>query len=89
MTRWLAALLVIASSSSYGACNEAMMLRPQPFLGTAEEIIVLSDGSVWKDVSYKYLYLYAYSPMVIICSSGKMILDHGGQLHEFTLIRIK
>jgi hypothetical protein len=47
---------------------------------------VFSDGSVWKDLSYKYLYLYAYSPTVVLCpAQGKMILDR----HEFQLMRIR
>ncbi len=71
-------------------CKSAQILEPVPFLGTAEEVIVLSDGSVWKDLSYKYLYLYAYSPMVKICSTqGKMILDTGGVKHTFSLMRMK
>jgi len=48
-------------------CKQVAMVKPTPFLGTANEIIVLSDGSIWEDMSYKYLYLYLYNPVVVIC----------------------
>jgi hypothetical protein len=71
-------------------CMRATIQEPQPFLGTAEEIIVLSDGSVWKDMSYKYLYLYAYFPIVTICPGlGMMTLETAGQKHVFSVSRIK
>ena len=64
-------------------------MEPQPFLATENEIIILSDGSVWKDVSYKYLYLYAYSPSVVICpSKGQMILENGDTKHVFSVVRM-
>lgn len=67
-------------------CHKATIQEPQPFLGTAEEIIVFSDGTVWKDLSYKYLYLYAYSPTVILCpAEGRMTLGS----NEFQLMRIR
>jgi hypothetical protein len=71
-------------------CTQVVMNKPTPFLGTANEIIVLSDGSVWEDLSYKYLYLYLYNPMVIICPArGKMYIDSGSEMIEFTVQRIK
>lgn len=71
-------------------CKSAQIIEPVPFLGTAEEVIVLSDGSVWKDLSYKYLYLYAYSPTVQICpAQAKMILESGGRTLSFSLMRLK
>ena len=71
-------------------CKTSHIVNPMPFLGTAEEVIVLSGGSVWKDLSYKYLYLYAYSPMVQICTTqSKMIHEHGGTNHTFTLMRLR
>lgn len=73
-----------------GACRHTILLKPSPFLGTANEIIVLADGSIWEDMSYKYLYLYAYNPPVIICpGQGKMILEMGGTTHTFQLMRIR
>ncbi|WP_374674131.1 DUF4124 domain-containing protein [Ideonella sp.] len=67
-------------------CHKVGIQKPQPFMGTAKEVIHFTDGSIWKDVSYKYLYLYAYSPTVILCrTEGKMILGE----HTFTLIRLK
>lgn len=83
-------LLLAVTAQAQPRCHSATMLEPQPFLGTAEEIIVLSDGSVWKDLSYKYLYLYAYSPRVTICpSQGLMIVHEGSRDHKFSVMRIK
>ena len=71
-------------------CKNAQIIKPVPFLGTAEEVITLSDGSVWKDLSYKYLYLYAYTPMVQICpAQGQMILETGSVKHTFSLMRLR
>jgi hypothetical protein len=58
------------------SCHKAMIQKPQTFLGNYGEIVVLSDGSFWKNISYRYLYLYAYNPTVVICpGEGKMALD--------------
>jgi hypothetical protein len=72
-------------------CKKVTMLKPTPFLGTANEIIVLSDGSIWEDLSYKYLYLYVYNPVVVICpEKGKLYLERGfGDVIDFSVIRIK
>jgi hypothetical protein len=68
------------------SCRQTTIREPQPFLGTANEILIFADGTVWKDVSYKYLYLYAYSPAVTLCpAEGRMILDE----HVFTLVQIR
>ena len=81
---------VEGAASAPPGCMSSQIVTPVPFLGTAEEVIVLADGSVWKDLSYKYLYLYAYSPMVKICAAqSKMILEHGGTTHTFSLMRLK
>jgi hypothetical protein len=56
-------------------CYQSNIVRPSPFLGNGGELIQLSDGSIWQENSYQYLYLYEYSPSVYICpSTGKMIL---------------
>ena len=81
-----------AIAQNQEGCKTVTIVKPTPFLGTANEIIVLSDGSVWEDLSYKYLYLYVYNPRVIICTAqGKMYLERGGSgdLVSFTLARIK
>lgn len=86
----LAALPVFAQNQN--GCKTVTMLKPTPFLGTANEIIVLSDQSIWEDMSYKYLYLYAYNPQVIICpAQGRMYLKRGGldELIEFTVSRVR
>lgn len=83
------AVLPLAVRAQPG-CQKAVILEPSPFLGTAEEVIVLSDGSVWKDLSYKYLYLYAYNPEVTICPSRlQMILKIGSDQHVFSVMRLK
>ena len=79
-----------AAANDESGCTRTQITKPVPFLGTADEEIHLSDGSVWKDISYKYLYLYAYNPMVLICpTQAKMILDAGGQKHSFSLMRMR
>ena len=56
-------------------CYKTAIREPSPFLGNGGEIIILDDGTIWKEVSYQYLYLYEYYPSVIVCpSTGKMIL---------------
>lgn len=56
-------------------CYRSMIREPSPFLGNGGEIFILDDGSVWKEISYQYLYLYEYYPSVIVCpADGTMIL---------------
>jgi len=58
-----------------GACYEAAIVKPSPFMGNDGEIFKLDDGSLW-EVKYEYEYLYEYYPDVIICpSKGKVIVD--------------
>ena len=52
-----------------GPCYEATIMEPSPFNGNGGEIIILNDQTIWKDVSYQYLYLYEYSPSVLVCPS--------------------
>lgn len=72
-----ALLFFIATTAAHAAsCYKAAIQEPQPFLGNGGEIVILSDGSIWKNMSYFYLYLYAYYPTVVICpGEGKMILN--------------
>lgn len=56
-------------------CHESSIKEPQPFLGNGGEIIILSDGTIWKEISYQYLYLYEYYPDVVVCPlMGKLFL---------------
>lgn len=58
-----------------GACYEATIMKPSPFMGNNGEIFKLNDGSLW-EVKYEYEYLYEYYPEVIICpSKGKLVID--------------
>ena len=58
-----------------GACYEASIVKPTPFMGNNGEIFKLDDGSLW-EVKYEYEYLYEYYPDVIICpSKGKLVID--------------
>lgn len=72
-----ALLFFVATTAAQAAnCYKAMIQEPQPFLGNGGEVVILSDGSIWKNTSYLYLYLYAYYPTVVICpGEGKMILN--------------
>jgi hypothetical protein len=82
----IALFLFMTTTGQAAACYEAMIQEPQPFLGNGEEIIILSDGSIWKNMSYLYLYLYAYHPTVIICpGDGNMILNN----HVFNILRVR
>jgi hypothetical protein len=56
-------------------CYEATIQSPTPFNGNGGEIIILNNGTVWKESSFQYLYLYSYNPSVTVCpSEGKMLL---------------
>jgi hypothetical protein len=69
--------------TSKGQCFKSGIREPSPFLGNGGEIIILEDETVWKEISYQYLYLYEYYPHVIVCpSEGKMILGK----HVFQII---
>lgn len=75
-----------AANASKSQCFKSNIREPSPFLGNGGEIIILEDGSIWKEISYQYLYLYEYFPSVIICpSDGKMILGR----HTFQIIPLK
>lgn len=66
-----------------GECYRTAIQGPTPFLGNGGEIILLADGTVWKEVSYQYLYLYEYYPSVIVCpDDGKMMLGR----HVFQIV---
>lgn len=68
------------------SCYKTFIQEPSPFNGNGGELILLADGSVWKESSYQYLYLYEYTPAVVVCpSDGKMILGK----HVFQLVRVK
>lgn len=72
-------------------CARVQMTGPVPFLGTADETVTLSDGSVWKDVSYKSLNLYLYRPTVVICPGQSVLYvdNPGGKPHTFYVTRLR
>jgi hypothetical protein len=79
-------LVLLLSSSAFSMeCHETFIKEPTPFLGNGGEIIILGDGSIWKEVSYQYLYLYEYNPSVIVCANGLMILGS----YKFSLVPVK
>jgi len=51
------------------ACYTTSIQSPTPYLGNGGETIVLADGTVWREISYQYLYLYEYYPTVTVCPS--------------------
>ncbi len=66
----------INAYSAGGKCYRAIITEPVPFNGNGGEIIILDNGTIWKESSYQYLYLYEYNPSVIICpSKGTMHLN--------------
>jgi hypothetical protein len=72
-----------AANGSKSQCFKSNIRAPSPFLGNGGEIIILDDGSIWKEISNQYLYLYEYFPRVIVCpGDGKMILGK----HTFQII---
>lgn len=74
------------SGTSSGSCYTAYIQEPTPFNGNGGELIMLADGSFWKETSYQYLYLYEYNPQVTMCPErGLMILGS----NKFSVIRVK
>ena len=68
------AFLAVITCAKAQDCSELSILSPAPFLGNNDEIVKLSDGSIWQ-VKYEYEYMYEYYPRVIICPSrGKLIV---------------
>lgn len=79
-----------ASPPPKDECRKTFIKEPMPFLGNGGEIIILGDGSIWKDASYQYLYLYAYNPAVVICpSEGRMIIIEPGRSNSFQVTRVR
>ena len=75
-----------ASGASTKSCYTTYIREPTPFNGNGGELIMLADGSVWKETSYQYLYLYQYNPQVTMCPDERtMILGS----NKFTLVRVK
>ena len=74
------------SGASSSSCYASYIQEPTPFNGNGGELIMLADGSLWKETSYQYLYLYQYNPQVTMCpDKGLMILDS----NKFSVIRVK
>jgi hypothetical protein len=66
------ALLIFSGSAWSQECYEASIVSPSPMMGNNDEIIKLSDGTIWQ-VKYEYEYMYEYNPRVIVCPGrGKM-----------------
>ena len=66
------ALLIFSGSAWSQECYEASVVSPSPMMGNNDEIVKLSDGTLWQ-VKYEYEYMYEYNPRVIVCPGrGKM-----------------
>jgi hypothetical protein len=75
-----------SSSTEANDCYQSSIKKPSPYQGNGGEVIQLSDGSLWKEHSYQYLYLYEYQPTVYVCpAAGQMILNS----HIFKIKRVK
>jgi hypothetical protein len=66
-------------------CRTDFMQEPTPFMGNGGELIRLGDGTIWRDLSYLYLYLYEYNPSVVICPA-EGILQVGE--NQFTVSQV-
>lgn len=78
------------AADSTGECRKTVDREPSPFLGNGGEIVVLSDGSVWKLASYQYLYLYAYQPAAVVCPADrKLMLMDSVRLAVFDITPVK
>jgi hypothetical protein len=77
---------VATTAAQAAGCYEATIQQPQPFLGNGGEVVILSDGSIWNNMSHLYLYLYAYYPTVVICpDEGRMILND----NAFDVVKVR
>lgn len=86
ISKILMTAMMCLSSVAFANCYKTTIQEPQPFLGNGGEIIVLADGSLWKNMSYLYLYLYAYYPSVVICpGQGKLGLGD----HVFDVVAVR
>jgi len=65
----VSALLILVTTTAVRAenCYNVVIQDPNPFNGNGGERITLSDGSVWKNISYLNLHLNVSHPTVIIC----------------------
>lgn len=78
--------LAVSITAYAGACYETTIKSPTPFNGNGGEIIILNNGTVWKENSFQYLYLYSYNPSVTVCpSEGKMLLGR----HRFSIAPVE
>jgi len=57
-------------------CYESTIRQPSPFLGNGGETVFLSDGTIWKEISYQFLHLWEFNPIVTVCpDEGKMTFE--------------
>jgi hypothetical protein len=71
-------------------CKRVVIVKPDPFIVSGGEVLTMSDGSVWRDQTYLYLYLYLSNPTVILCpSQSRMYLPRGDDSRTFFLKRLK
>jgi len=64
-----------AGPSKTTGCTTAAITAPIPFMGNSGEVVVLTDGSVWKVGIGEYNYLYEYYSTVKICGGNQMVVD--------------
>jgi hypothetical protein len=71
-------------------CKKVVIVKPDPFIVSGGEVLTMSDGSVWRDQTYLYLYLYLSNPTVILCpSQSRMHLPRGENFRTFFLKKLK
>jgi hypothetical protein len=87
-------LLLLSPLTSFAqyeeGCKRVIVIKPDPFIVSGGEVLTMSDGSIWKDQTYLYLYLYLSNPVVILCpSQARMYLPRGDDYRTFFLKKVK
>jgi hypothetical protein len=78
------ALLVFATAVSGAVtaqgCYETSIKSPSPYLNNGGEVVVLMDGTIWKDASYNYSYAYQFYPAVTVCPRAGFMIMNGKKI---------
>ncbi len=78
-------ITLIYGPFSYASdCRETQIKAPSPFQGNNDELVVLTDGTIWQ-IKYEYNYMYEYYPDAIICPSARKLIVNGKSLNVIPL----
>ncbi len=80
--RWIFVFLASLISCTVAAqsCYDTSVKSPSPYLNNGGEVIIMTDGTIWQDVSYNYSYAYEYYPSVTICPSAGFMIMNGKKI---------